>query len=307
MTPIAHFRALAVFAAHAFFVVLAVQSSPAAALDPGWPDAGPGVGAGGARWLGPSAPSQPKRVVSLAPSLTDVAVALGQSGKLVGVTRYDDAPEVARLPRVGGFLDPNPEAVLAVKPDLVLWLTDSGAFPAVQRLTALGLPVLALPVVNVADVLASARFLGSVLGVAAAGERLAHDLETEIAQVRERAARLPKVRVLLVLGRTPLMVAGPASYPGELLALAGGRNVVESSRPWVVYPLERAVADNPDLVIDAAVNEPAAEIERLSAIPAVRRGAVRRLANDDLLRPGPRLGRALPALLAALHPEAKNP
>ncbi len=77
-----------------------------------------GVSRGAAEWLGPRAPASPGRVVSLAPSLTDVVVALGRSALLVGVTRYDDAPEVRGLPRVGGFLDPSPEAVLAAKPDL---------------------------------------------------------------------------------------------------------------------------------------------------------------------------------------------
>jgi iron complex transport system substrate-binding protein len=288
----------AVIAALALAVLL-----PASALAAGASEAGghPGTAAGGATWLGPAAPRAPRRVVSLAPSLTDTVVALGLADRLVGVTRYDDAPEAARLARVGGFLDPSPEAVLALRPDLVLWITDGGALPVVERIAALGIPVLALPVVGVADVLACARQVGAALGDAAAGERLARELEAVVEKARRRAAAGPRVRALFVVGRDPLVVAGPGSYPDALLRLAGGENVVGGERAWPVYPLERAVAADPAVVIDAAVLEPPEGIHRLDAVPAVRRGAVARLRDDAALRPGPRLARALDELQQALH------
>ncbi len=251
-------------------------------------------------WLGPKAPARPTRVVSLAPSLTDTVVALGEAGRLVGVTRYDAAPEVKALPRVGGFLDPSPEAVLGLRPDLVLWLADGGAYPAVRRIAELGVPVLALPVVGVPDVLRAARLVGAALGNAAAGEKLAADMEQAVRAAEERAASRPRRRVLLVIGRDPLVVAGPGSYPAALLRIAGGENVVKGDRPWPIYSLERAVADDPDLVVDAAVNEPADTISRLSAIPAVRAGRVVRLPDDRVLRPGPQLPAALEQLQSAL-------
>ena len=251
-------------------------------------------------WLGPPAPARPVRVVSLAPSLTDTVVALGEAGRLVGVTRYDTAPEVKSLPRVGGFLDPSPEAVLGLRPDLVLWLADGGAYPAVRRIAELGVPVLALPVVGVPDVLRSARRVGAALGNPAAGERLAAEMDGAVRAAEERAASLPRRRVLLVIGRDPLVVAGPGSYPDALLRIAGGVNVVKGERPWPVYSLERAVADDPDLVVDAAVNEPVDTVARLDAIPAVKAGRVVRLPDDRVLRPGPQLPAALKQLQAAL-------
>src|SRR6266545_4213033 len=264
-----------------------------------------GAAAGGAEWLGPRPPAQPRRVVSLAPSLTDTAVALGKAGLIAGVTRYDDAPEVRSLPRVGGFLDPSPEAVLALKPDLVLWLTDGGAFPAVKRIASLGIPVRAIPVIDVADVLAAARLVGEALGDAPAGEKLARGLGDAVEAARRRAAQGPRTRVLFVVGREPLVVAGPGSYPDELVRLAGGENVVKDARPWPVYPLERAVADDPALVVDGAVLEPPEGLQRLAPIPAVRRGAVYRLRDDSALRPGPRLARALDELSAAFRAPAR--
>jgi iron complex transport system substrate-binding protein len=260
-------------------------------------------------WLGPRAPARPARVISLAPSLTDTVIALGESARLVGVTRYDTAPEVKSLPRVGGFLDPSPEAVLGLRPDLVLWLADGGALPAVRRIADLGVPVLALPVIGVPDVLRAAREVGAALGNPAAGERLAGEMAVAIRAAELLAGSSPRRRVLLVIGRDPLVVAGPGSYPDALLRIAGGENVVTGDRPWPIYSLEKAVADDPDLVVDAAVNEPPDAIRRLAAIPAVKAGRVVRLPDDRVLRPGPQLPAALGQLQSALRgiPPAGEP
>jgi iron complex transport system substrate-binding protein len=256
-------------------------------------------------WLGPPAPARPARVISLAPSLTDTVIALGEVGRLVGVTRYDTSPEVKSLPRVGGFLDPSPEVVLGLRPDLVLWLADGGAFPAVRRIADLGVPVLALPVVGVPDVLRAARVIGAALGNPEAGERLASEMDAAVRAAELAAAARPRRRVLLVIGRDPLVVAGPGSYPDALLRIAGGENVVTGGRPWPIYSLEKAVADDPDLVVDAAVNEPADAIQRLAAIPAVKAGRVVRLPDDRVLRPGPQLPAALAQLQSALRSELR--
>jgi iron complex transport system substrate-binding protein len=283
--------------------LLALPAAPAASPD--GPDArSRGVATGGAQWLGPPPPAAPRRVVSLAPSLTDLVVAMGLGDRLAGVTRYDDAPEVRKLPRVGGFLDPSPEAVVALRPDLVLWMTDGGALPAVRRIASLGVPVRALPIISIADLLAASREVGAALGAAREGDELARALDARIRAVKARAGKQRPVRVLFVVGRDPLVVAGPGSYPDEVLRVAGGENVVKSGRPWPVYPLERAVADDPDVVIDGAVLEPAEGMARLRAIPAVREGRVRRMSNDGALRPGPRLAEALDEIFRALHPEA---
>lgn len=300
MTPGGHTPATgaasAVLASLVAAVGLAALPGPARAADPFSRDE--------PTWLGPKAPPRPARVVSLAPSLTDTVVALGASDRLVGVTRFDASPEVKDLPRVGGFLDPSPEAVLGLRPDLVLWLSDSGAWPAVQRIAALGVPVLAIPVVGIPDVLRAARTVGAALGDPAGGERLAGRIEAAVRDAEKATASLPRRRVLFVVGRDPLVVAGPGSYPDALLRVAGASNVVGGDRPWPIFPLERAVALDPELVIDAAVLEPASGIARLAAIPAVKAGRVVRLPDDRTLRPGPWLPSAVRQVLDAVHPES---
>ncbi len=286
----------------ALFVALLPRAAPAARGE-AWPE-GARRASDGIRWLGPPAPANPRRIVTLAPSLTDVVIALGHAGRVVGVTRFDTAPEVAKVPRVGGFLDPSAEAVVALRPDLVLWLTDGAALPPVRRIAELGVPVLALPVVSVADVLTATRAVAAALGDPASGERLAAELEAAIRRARTRSASLPRKRVLLLVGREPLVVAGPGSYPDELLRILGATNVVGGTVAWPVFPVEKAAAEDPDLVIDAAVREHGFADGGLGAIPAVRRGAIRRLERDDALRPGPALVRALDALFEAIHPEA---
>ena len=164
--------------------------------------------------------------------------------------------------------------------------------------------ILALDVVTVADVLATPRVLGDALHATEAGERLSRDLAGTVEAVRARAAGLRRPRVLFVVGHEPLVVAGPGSFPYELLRICGAENAVREGRPWAVYPLEKAVADDPEIVVDAAPQEPAEGMRRLSAVGAVRRGAVVRLASDDLIRPGPRMVRALGDLFLRLHPEA---
>jgi iron complex transport system substrate-binding protein len=295
---------------HAAVLVLlwALAAAPARAGDPLAPPARH-LAEGGPVWVGPRPQSPPRRVVVLAPNLTDVVLALGLRDRLVGVTTVDDAPEVASLPRVGGFVDPSPEAILGLRPDLVLWVTDGAALVPVRRLAEISrsssrpFPILALDVVSVADVLAVPRVVGEAMGAAEAGRRLSAELSAQVESVRARSRGLPRRRALFVVGREPLVVAGPGSFPDELLRLTGCDNVVQGQRPWPVYPVEKAVAADPDVVVDAAVREPAEAIARLSAVPAVRRGDVIRLRSDDLLRPGPRMIRGLEELLLALHPE----
>lgn len=270
---------------------------------------GKGAAEGGILWIGERPKAPPRRVVVLAPNLTDVILAMGLGERLVGVTRLDDAPEVRALPRVGGFLDPSPEAVLGVSPDLVMWVTDGGALGAVRRLAELSrasrrpFPILALQIDSLADVLAMPRIVGDALREPARGEALARELAAQVEAVRRQAAGVARKRVLFVVGREPLVVAGPGSFPEELLRVCGAESVVRGERPWPVYPLEKAVADDPDVVVDAAVQEPVEGLKRFAAIPAVRRGAVVRLRSDDLLRPGPRMIRGLAELFHGLHPE----
>lgn len=255
------------------------------------------------RMLGPAPRGEVRRVVTLAPSLTEVVLALGAADRLVGVSRFDERPEVSRLPRVGGFVDPSVEAVMALHPDLVLAQPGPGNRRAVETMAALGAPVLLLPLGTVADVLAAERAAGKALGRAEQGESLARELEATRARIRERARLRSPVRVLLVYGFEPLVVAGPGGFADELLADAGAVNVAaDAASPYPVYSVERALRSRPEVILDAA--DTAAGRDRLRALPGLHEARWAAVPGQALLHPGPALGRGLEQLFQLLHPEA---
>jgi iron complex transport system substrate-binding protein len=257
----------------------------------------------GVQRLGPPAPAVARRVVTLAPSLTDTVLALGAADVLVGVSRFDERAEVRTLPRVGGFVDPSVEAVAALKPDLVLVQPGPGNRAPVEALASLGISILVLRLSSVADVLAALRATASALGRTAQGEALAQGLESTRARVRARARGLPPVRVLFAYGLEPLVVAGPGSFADELLQDAGGTNVAaDAGRAYPVWSVERALGAHPDVVLDAS--EGAAGRETLQSLPGLREARWVRLPSTALLHPGPALGQGLEELFLALHPAA---
>jgi iron complex transport system substrate-binding protein len=255
--------------------------------------------------LGPVAPPVVRRVVTLAPSLTDTVLALGAGDLLVGVSRFDERPEVQTLPRVGGFVDPSVEAVAALKPDMVLVQPSPGNRGPVEALAGLGIPILALRLASVDDVLAGLRATGTALGHAAEGEALARTLEHTRAEVRERSRGLGAVRVLFVYGFQPLVVAGPGSFAAELLRDAGGTNVAsDAGRAYPVWSVERALTTKPDVVVDASNSDSGREA--LRALPGLREARWAVLPSPALLHPGPALGRGLLELFRVLHPAATS-
>lgn len=265
------------------FALLLLGSLPALAAEP--------------QWLGEKPKAAPQRIVTLAPSLTEIVLDLGRGGALVGVSRYDDAPEVRALPRVGGFVDPAPEAVLGLSPDLVLAQPAPGNRGPVERLAQLGVPVLVLPLHTVAETLASVRAVGAALGEQAKGDALAARIAAEIEATRKRVAKLPPRKVLLVYTWQPLVVAGPDSFAHELIVAAGGENVAAGAAgAYPTLSAEAALAAAPAIVIDATGGMGGG-----AAIPGLGARVVTP-KSTGLFRPGPRMLDALRELAALFHP-----
>ena len=250
------------------------------------------------RWLGSAPKERPRRIVTLAPSVTEIVLDLGAGGALVGVSRYDDAPAVQKLARVGGFLDPAPEAILALAPDLILAQPSPGNRGPVEQLARLGVPVLVLPLENVEETLASVRAVGAALRDPAGGEKLAAQIRAGIDAVRARVAGARRKKVLLVYGWQPLVVAGPGSFAHELLVAAGGENVAaDAAGAYPTLSAEAALAADPALVIDATGGHGAGR-----PLPGWE-GRVRTLSSPGFFHPGPRMVEALEELARLLHPE----
>ena len=256
------------------------------------------LAAGPRQHLGPKAPEKAQRVVTLAPSLSEVVLALGAQDRLVGVTRFDDDPRTARLPRIGGYNDPQPEAVLAVKPDLVLAEPAPANRGPVETVARLGVAVEAFPLSTVADIEDAIKGIAELLGDPEKGRALARELEAARAAARQSALGKPRLKALLVFGLDPLVVAGVRGFAGELLQDAGGENAAGGSeKPFLRMSAEAAVRAAPEVIVLCGVDSPAGR----PAIPGLDKTRVVRLRSTALLHPGPRLPQALDDLAVALR------
>lgn len=256
------------------------------------------LAAGPRQHLGPPAPAHAQRVVTLAPSLSEVVLALGAQDRLAGVTRFDDDPRVAKLPRIGGYNDPQPEAVLAAKPDLVLAQPAPANRGPVEALARLGIPIEAFSLTTVSDIEGAILGIARLLGVPERGREIDATIESARVSARKAAAGKPRVRALLVFGLNPLVVAGRGGFADELLADAGGENAADGKDPFVRWSAEAAVRAAPGVIVLCGVDAVAGR----APLPGLERTRVATLHSTALLHPGPRLPEALADLAAALRP-----
>jgi len=254
-----------------------------------------------------------ERIVALAPSITEIVYALGAGSRLVGVCAQCDYPEAARaVARVGGYLAPSVEAVLGTEPDLVLAVPSPGNRETVRALERTGRRVLVVQDRTLGDLWDAIRAIADALGEPAAGEALATSIRARLDEVRGRVRALPTRRVLLVVGHSPLIVAGGGTLQDELLSVAGGANVAaDVGAAWPQISLELVVARAPEVIVDAAMGTEQGGRDLFAAlhtVPAVREGRIipvrERGALDELFRAGPRVSDAAAALAEAIHPEA---
>jgi iron complex transport system substrate-binding protein len=250
----------------------------------------------------------PKKIVSLAPSVTETIFALGFGDRLVGVTTYCDYPAEARkLPKIGDFMNPSLEAVIAKKPDLVIGVIGATDPVKAREMERLGLKVVLVSVANLSDVLASITSIAALLGNAKTGEKLVAKIRAQVEDVKKRIAPAARRKVLLVVGVQPLIAVGGKNFIDELITLAGGENIAAgAAQPWLNLPDEIVVAKAPQVIIEAGMGSERAKSKRwgdLKSVPAVRDGRVYSYPSDKILRPGPRFGEALAELARLIHPE----
>lgn len=259
-----------------------------------------------------AAAAEAQRIISLAPSATEAIFALGFGDRVVGVSSYCDyPPEVARIDRVGTFLSPNLERIVAKRPDVIVAVPTPGNQATVEALERLGLKVVVVDPETVADIEAALVTIARALGDEAAGPALVARIEARMQAVRERVAAAPRRRVLMVVGHTPLIAVGRGSYLGELIQSAQGTNVAaDVGGAWPHLSLEFAIAAAPEVIIDTTMgNEEWAGSaahrfwDVFPTVPAVREGRVYAHKADQLLRPGPRIAEAFETVARLIHPE----
>lgn len=249
--------------------------------------------------------------MSLSPALTEILYAVGLGDRVVGVTDYCNYPPEARSrPRIGGYANPSIEAILALRPDVVLVSPGPGNRDAALAVRRVGVRVDIVPSETLDEAIAAIEEVGRRCGAEERARSLAAAIRSRLAATRARVATARRVRTLFCVQTDPLVVAGRGTLPSQLLELAGGVNVVEVER----YPrigMETVLAGAPEVILQSRMDAPAvagppAEGEfwkRWPEIPAVRDGRVVVLAGDATLRPGPRVADAVEELARVLHPE----
>lgn len=260
-------------------------------------------------------PAPPRRIVSLAPKNTELVFALGAGDRLVGVTTYCNyPPEAAELPKVGGFTSSSIslEQVLGLRPDLVLCAGELHR-PTMEQLEPLHVPVLALGAESLRELYAELELLGAVLGRGSEAKRLIESMQQRVERVQDRLRDLPpeqRLKVFYQVWEDPLTAAGPASYLGELIALAGGENIVSAAdAPYLRISEEELLVRNPDVIIAPSMGTFRSDREQLLRRPAwqnlraVQTGRVYVLDGDLVSRCGPRLIDALETVARQLSPE----
>jgi iron complex transport system substrate-binding protein len=255
----------------------------------------------------------PKRIVTFAPSATEIVFALGLGDRLVGVSgAFDDYPAAAkRIEEIGGAgdfgVDPNIEKVVSLRPDL--FLTISGGDQWKERLRDLGVPVFTTDSTDLADVYHDIETVGRLTGTVDAADGVVSKMRAEASDVEARVAGDPAVPCFYEVYYPPLTTVGPDTFIGDLLAGAGCRSV--SARAKTDYPqwsVEDLVRQDPQvyLVSSESGASPKAVASRpgFDAVAAIAAGRVIPIDADLVSRPGPRVVDGLRLLARALHPES---
>jgi iron complex transport system substrate-binding protein len=265
-----------------------------------------------------SPPSPPRRVVSLIPATTEMLFAMGAGDRLVGVSTYDRfPPEVNRITRVGGLLDPDLERLLSLRPDLVI--VYGTQTDLIRQLERASIPMFRYQHSDLPDIAATMRAIGARIGAAPAAEAAADRMEQQLADLRARVAGRPRPRTLLVFGREPgslrgIDASGGFGFLHDLLEMAGGSDVLSDfKRQSVQMSTEMVIARAPEVIIElqygdslkrAALDAETRVWNALSSVPAVKARRVYVLTGDEFVVPGPRIVVAAERFARVLHPEA---
>jgi iron complex transport system substrate-binding protein len=264
--------------------------------------------------LAARAAEPPQRIVSLVPAVTEMLFAMGAGNRLAAVGSYDRfPPEVDRLPRVGGLIDPDVERLLSLKPDLVIVYDTQTDLK--RQLERASVPMFNYVHRDLHDITATFRALGERIGAAAAADAAATRVEQQLAAVGRRAAGRPKPRTLLVFGREPgtlrhIQASGGYGFLHDMLELAGGANVLADLKKQAVdVSTEMVLARAPEVIIELHYGD-SLDLSRLqperlvwdslASVPAVRNDRIHLLGGDEFVVPGPRIGVAAERIAEAI-------
>lgn len=250
-------------------------------------------------------PDEPQRIVSLAPNITEVLFELGLGQRVVGVTRYCDwPPATADIASIGGMLDPDYEAILAARPDVVIGAIDGADHQVVERLANADIAYGFIKMDDIASIHRGILLLGQWLGVEEEASELDARFGDELGEASRQVRRqldAPGSTALIVFDQEPIVAAGRDTFGDELLTLAGLQNALgDGAGHYPVLDMEQVLSMDPAMIIDVSIGPEESEVQRFWArfdsLEAVRSGRVVHIDDPVMMRPGPRLPGALELL-----------
>lgn len=247
----------------------------------------------------------PRRIISLAPSITEILFSLGLGDQIIGVTTFCDYPEEAKKkPKVGGMWNPSLEAILTLKPDLVAVSTNGNHKEFEERLRSMGIKTYIFTARRLTDLPQDLRAAGQAFGAGQRAEVLAQEIETTLARFK-KPAPVRKKRVFFIVWPDPLVAAGPGTLIDDVLNLIGAENVAGKARvSYPKYSIEELIRQAPDIIIIGDMREgiqktSAGLLKRLQSVPAVKNKKVFYI-GDELYRLGPRTPKGIDELTRLL-------
>ncbi|MFC1859386.1 ABC transporter substrate-binding protein [Thermodesulfobacteriota bacterium] len=256
-------------------------------------------------------PVDPRRVVSLSPSITENIFAINQEHRLKGVTRFSDfPPKTAKYPKVGSYTRLDIEKIVALKPDLCIGLKDGNPPEVIERLESLNIPVFSTDPRNLEAVLKTILEIGDLLNSTLPSQTLVSSLQSRIKRVKALVTTTPRrPRVFFQIGISPIVSAGNNTFIHELITLAGGINASAGPTPYPRFSREKVLGLAPEVFIITSMargggfDEMKAEWSRWPDMPAVRDNRIYLMDSDVLDRATPRMIDGLEILLQHIHPE----
>jgi len=253
---------------------------------------------------------EPKRIVSLAPSVTELIFALGAGDKVVGVTEYDTYPEeVKDIAKVGGFEGPNIELITAQKPDLVFASNLSGK-EEMETIEKMGIPVVMIEARSIDDIYKSIEIIGKITDTEEKGKEIIEEMKNRIQEISDKVKDKPKVKVYNLVDINGNWTGGKGTFIHEIINLAGGTNIAEDLEGWVQYSIEELVRKNPDVIVMPSYAGDVDSIKNMEGFKdtnAVKNDNIYVVSNDDLIsRATNRIVLGLEEIAKFLHPEVFN-
>ena len=251
----------------------------------------------------------PKRIISLAPNMTEILYALNLGESIVGVTSFCDRPEEAKKKaKIGGMTNPSLEAIISLKPDIVVMTTDGNPKEFEERLRSLKIKTYVFKAKRLSELPQGIKDMGSAIGVKDRAEKLAKELEEAISKFRDKNEGKSgefKKKVLFIIWPEPLIVAGNGTVIDDAITLLGAENIAAKAKTsYPKYSIEEIVHQSPDVIFIGGGHINTKEVssgllKKIDSVPAVKNGSVF-YVSDGLYRLGPRVIRGIEEMAECL-------